>query len=109
VKARNGKKLKMLNLKLAWISDPAANTMQTAVYSNSSENQDFRLKRTREKLPVNLFQFLIPIPSLSLSGSPWKYQYKELQEERDKHLKNIYWYFLHLSQNENSNIKFIHL
>jgi len=84
--------------------------MQTAVYSNSSE-KDFRLKRTREKLPVNLFQFLIPIPSFlpSFSGSPWKYQYKELQEERDKHLKNIYWYFLHLSQNENSNIKFIHL
>ena len=31
VKARNSKKLKMLNLKFAWISDPAANTMQTAV------------------------------------------------------------------------------
>ena len=32
VKARNSKKLKMLNLKFAWISDPAANTMQTAVF-----------------------------------------------------------------------------
>ena len=31
VKARNGKKLKMLNLKFAWISDPAANSRQTAV------------------------------------------------------------------------------
>ena len=31
VKATNGKKLKMLNCKFAWISDPAANTMQTAV------------------------------------------------------------------------------
>ena len=31
VKARNGKKIKMLNLKFAWISDPAANTSQTAV------------------------------------------------------------------------------
>ena len=31
VKARNGKKLKMLNLKFAWILDPAANTRQTAV------------------------------------------------------------------------------
>ena len=29
VKARNGKKLKMLNLKFAWISDPAANSRQT--------------------------------------------------------------------------------
>ena len=34
VKARNSKKLKMLNLKFAWISDLAANTMQTAVYVN---------------------------------------------------------------------------
>ena len=33
VKARNGKKLKMLNLKFAWISDPAANTKKTAVYT----------------------------------------------------------------------------
>ena len=31
VKARNGKKMKMLNLKFAWISDPAANSRQTAV------------------------------------------------------------------------------
>ena len=31
VKATNGKKLKMLNCKFACISDPAANTMQTAV------------------------------------------------------------------------------
>ena len=31
VKATNGEKLKMLNCKFAWISDPAANTMQTAV------------------------------------------------------------------------------
>ena len=33
VKVRNGKKLKMLNLKFAWISDPAANSRQTAVLS----------------------------------------------------------------------------
>ena len=31
VKARNSKKLNMLNLKFAWISDPAVNTMQTPV------------------------------------------------------------------------------
>ena len=31
VKGTNGKKLKMLNCKFACISDPAANTMQTAV------------------------------------------------------------------------------
>ena len=31
VKATNGKKLKMLNCKFACISDPTANTMQTAV------------------------------------------------------------------------------
>ena len=31
VKARNGKQIKMLNLKFVLISDPAANTMQTAV------------------------------------------------------------------------------
>ena len=31
VKATNGEKLKMLNCKFACISDPAANTMQTAV------------------------------------------------------------------------------
>ena len=31
VKGTNGKKLKMLNFKFACISDPAANTMQTAV------------------------------------------------------------------------------
>ena len=34
VKATNGEKLKMLNCKFAWISDPAANTMQTAVMSH---------------------------------------------------------------------------
>ena len=31
MKGTNGKKLKMLNCKFACISDPAANTMQTAV------------------------------------------------------------------------------
>ena len=31
VKGTNGEKLKMLNCKFACISDPAANTMQTAV------------------------------------------------------------------------------
>ena len=31
VKDTNGEKLKMLNCKFAYISDPAANTMQTAV------------------------------------------------------------------------------
>ena len=31
VKATNGEKLKMLNCKFSCISDPAANTMQTAV------------------------------------------------------------------------------
>ena len=34
VKATNGKKLEMLNYKFAWISDPAANTMQTALNHN---------------------------------------------------------------------------
>ena len=34
VKGTNGKKLKMLNCKFACISDPAANTMQTAVQCN---------------------------------------------------------------------------
>ena len=33
VKGTNGEKLKMLNCKFACISDPAANTMQTAVMS----------------------------------------------------------------------------
>ena len=33
VKGTNGEKLKMLNCKFACISDPAANTMQTAVLS----------------------------------------------------------------------------
>ena len=33
VKATNGEKLKMLNYKFACISDPAANTMQTAVWN----------------------------------------------------------------------------
>ena len=32
VNGTNGKKLKMLNFKFACISDPAANTMQTAVF-----------------------------------------------------------------------------
>ena len=32
VKATNGEKLKMLNCKFAFISDPAVNTMQTPVY-----------------------------------------------------------------------------
>ena len=32
-KATNGEKLKMLNCKFAWISDPADNTMQAAVLS----------------------------------------------------------------------------
>ena len=31
VKGTNEEKLKMLNCKFAWISDPAANTMPTAV------------------------------------------------------------------------------
>ena len=34
-KGTNGKKLKILNFKFACISDPAANTMQTAVSSYS--------------------------------------------------------------------------
>ena len=34
VKGTNGEKLKMLNCKFACISDPAANTMQTAVSDN---------------------------------------------------------------------------
>ena len=38
VKARNGKKLKMLNLKFAWISDPAANSRQTAVATKHANN-----------------------------------------------------------------------
>ena len=36
VKGTNGEKLKMLNCKFACISDPAANTMQTAVYDNKN-------------------------------------------------------------------------
>ena len=36
VKARNGKKLKMLNLKFAWISDPAADSRPTAVTRGAS-------------------------------------------------------------------------
>ena len=38
------KKLKILNLKFAWISDPTANTMQTAVggeSGNGDGNYDF--------------------------------------------------------------------
>ena len=35
VKGTNGEKLKMLNCKFSCISDPAANTMQTAVVGGS--------------------------------------------------------------------------
>ena len=44
VKATNGKKLKMLNCKFACISDPAANTMQTAVTHNVTKLK-FKLKK----------------------------------------------------------------
>ena len=42
VKATNGEKLKMLNCKSTWISDPAANTMQTPVIIKlMKKNQHF--------------------------------------------------------------------
>ena len=40
----NGEKLKMLNWKFACISDPAANTMQTAVnYSNMNSRHEYMI------------------------------------------------------------------
>ena len=46
MKATNDKKLKMLNCKFAFISDLAANTMQTAVL----RDQPFMTKHTTEPL-----------------------------------------------------------
>ena len=42
VKATYGEKLKMLNCKFACISDPAANTMQTAVQRKHTKRSNFQ-------------------------------------------------------------------
>ena len=51
VKARNGKKLKMLNLKFAWISDPAANSRQTAMLEHQQFHMDGVLRASDYDVP----------------------------------------------------------
>ena len=51
VKGTNGKKLKMLNFKFACISDPAANTMQTAVTHQRHSTKLSRAATSQGKYP----------------------------------------------------------
>ena len=50
VKGTNGKKLKMLNCKFACISDPAANTMQTAEFGEIKKCEELMI----HNLPKNV-------------------------------------------------------
>ena len=68
VKARNGKIIKMLNLKFAWISDPAAYSMQTAVFT--SEQGYFSSDFTCISFYTKAFKCQIQIPNSNLAEGP---------------------------------------
>ena len=78
VKARNGKIIKMLNLKFAWISDPAAYSMQTAVHVFTSEQGYFSSDFTCISFYTKAFKCQIQICVLNYLCHKWVINMKYL-------------------------------